>query len=427
MPQNEVLAEVLDHAPPAGLAPTGDGAGGEARTSGVADVMARAEEVARRCAERAAEADREGATLEREFGWLHEAGLLRTPLPRALGGAGLGDGPGTTHALYLLLRVIGRGSLPVGRVYEGHVNAVQLVLLYGTAEQRARYAADVRAGKTFAVWNTEAADGVKLVPTGRGRYRLEGAKTFASGAPWVDRPFANGALPDGGWQMCIVPLDAIPDEERHRRTDPSWWTAEGMRASASYRVDFTGIEIGEEDLIGAPGDYLREPHFNGGAVRFAAVQLGGAEALFEAGRDHLRRLGRTSDPHQRVRMGEAAVRLESGALWLLGAARLAERADADDEAKVAYAQMARTSVEAVCLDVLRLVDRSIGARGLMPPSAAERIGRDLRLYLRQPAPDAVLANAGRYVLETSASPRPLGSDFFNPDLPSDDLAGSNRA
>ena len=126
-------------------------------------------------------------------------------------------------------------------------------------------------------------------------------------------------------------------------------------------------------------------------------------------------------------MGEAAVRLESGALWLLGAARLAERANADDEAKVAYAQMARTSIEAVCLDVLRLVDRSVGARGLMPPSAAERIGRDLRLYLRQPAPDAVLANAGRYALETSASPRPLGSDFFNPDLPSDDLAGSDRA
>ena len=417
-------SEALDYAPPAALA---EGANGQARTSEVADVLARAEAVARRCAERAGEADREGATLEREFGWLREADLLRAPLPCALGGAGLGDDPGTTHALYLLLRTVGGGSLPVGRVYEGHVNAVQLVLLYGTAEQRARYAADVRAGKAFAVWNTEAADGVKLVPAGRGRYRLEGAKTFASGAPWVDRPFANGALPDGGWQMCIVPLDAISEEERARRTDPSWWTAQGMRASASYRVDFTGIEVGPEHLIGQPGDYLREPHFNGGAVRFAAVQLGGAEALFEAGRDHLRRLGRTSDPHQQVRVGEAAIRLESGALWLLGAARLAERADADAEAVVAYAQMTRTAIEAVCLDVLRLVDRAIGARGLMPPGAAERIGRDLRLYLRQPAPDAVLANAGRYALETSASPRPLGSALFSPDHSDDDPGGFDHA
>ena len=417
MPQNDVLADALP------LADLGEGNGGaDGHDWTMARVLAEAEAVARRCAQRAHEADREGAMLEEEFGWLGEAGLLRAPWPRALGGAGLGVDAGTTHALFLLLMAVGRGSLPVGRVYEGHVNALQLVLLYGTAEQRARYAADVRAGAVFAVWNTEAADGVRLLPAGRGRYRLEGAKTFASGAPWVDRPFVNGALPDGGWQMCIVPLDAIPERERARRIDASWWAAEGMRASASHRVDFTGLEVGGDDLIGEPGDYLREPHFNGGAVRFAAVQLGGAEALFEAGRDHLRRLGRTSDPHQQVRMGEAAVCLESGALWLLGAARMAERADVDDEALVAYAQMTRTAIEAVCLDVLRLVDRSVGARGLMPPSAAERIGRDLRLYLRQPAPDAVLANAGRYALQTSASPRALGSDFMSSDPPDADCA-----
>ena len=374
-----------------------------------AHVLGKAQQVAARCAAHAADVDHEGATLEREFSWLGEAGLLQVPLPCRLGGNGWGVETGTTYPLFLLLREMGRGSLPVGRVYEGHVNALRLISLYGTAEQQARFADDVHAGKVFAVWNTEAADGVHLVPTGEDRYRLEGAKTFASGVPWVDRPFVNGALPDGGWQMTIVPLDALSAEERQRRTDASWWKARGMQASASYRFDFTGLEIGAEHLIGQPGDYLQEPYFNGGAVRFAAVQLGGAQALFEAATTHLRSLARTGDVHQQTRMGEAAIRLETGALWLLGAARIAEQ-DVEAEAQVAYAQMTRTAIEAVCLDVLRLVDRSVGARGLMPPSAVERIGRDLRLYLRQPAPDAVLTNAGRYALETPPDVRPLGSD-----------------
>ena len=387
----------------------GDGLRASPKAPLVAQVLGKARHVAARCAAHAADADHPGATLEREFEWLREAGLLQTPLPRHLGGAGWGVEPGTTYPLFLLLREIGRGSLPVGRVYEGHVNALHLIHLYGTARQQARFADDACAGKVFAVWNTEAADGVRLVPTGQHRYRLEGAKTFASGAPWVDRPLVNGTLPDGGWQMSIVPLDTLSAEERQRRTDASWWKARGMQASASYRFDFTGLEIGAEHLIGQPSDYLREPHFNGGAVRFAAVQLGGAQALFEAAAAHLRSLDRTKDVHQQARTGEAAIRLETGTLWLLGAARLAER-DVEAEAHVAYAQMTRTAIEAVCLDVLRLVDRSVGARGLMPPSAVERIGRDLRLYLRQPAPDAVLTNAGRYALETPPDVRPLGSD-----------------
>ena len=43
----------------------------------------------------------------------------------------------------------------------------------------------------------------------RGRYRLQGAKTFASGAGVVARAIVTGRLPDGGWQMCLVPMDRV--------------------------------------------------------------------------------------------------------------------------------------------------------------------------------------------------------------------------
>jgi hypothetical protein len=45
----------------------------------------------------------------------------------------------------------------------------------------------------------------------------------------------------------------------------------------------------------------------------------------------------------------------------------------------------------------------VGMRGLLHPHPIERIGRDLTLYLRQPAPDAALTGAGNYVLN---DPRP---------------------
>jgi len=365
-----------------------------------AEAVVVAADVGDRCAANAEALDVDGAFPEEEFGWLAEAGLLRSALRGDLGGLGLGSEPGGVLPLLRVLKRIGRGNLAVGRLFEGHVNALLLVQEFGTPTQVESLAADARAGLRFAVWNTEAADGVALTPLPGGRYRLRGAKTFASGAGRVERPVVTGALPDGGWQMCVVPV------ERAGRAvvDPDSWRPLGMRASASYKIDFTGVELDADSLIGAPGDYRREPAFSGGAIRFAAVQLGGAEALFEATRAHLRESGRADDPYQRARLGEMALAVESGNLWLAGAAASAEQPAAEAAAVVGYANMVRTAVAAVCEDVLRWAERSVGARGLLRPHPIERVGRDLTLYLRQPGPDAALAAVGRYALECPADP-----------------------
>ena len=359
----------------------------------------------------ARDADRQFPTTEMAV--LRDAGLLAAPLPERLGGDGLGR-PGSRHALYRVLAQVGWGSLPVGRLYEGHVNALELLLSFGTQAQQVQAAEDVHAGHLFGVWNTEGAQGVGLHEQPDGRLRMAGAKTFCSGAGHpagagqaVTRAFVNGTLhltdgSEAGWQMALVPLDGA-----EARVAPGSWLAEGMRASASSRVDFEGLMLPTEALVGAPGDYFTEPGFNGGAVRFAAVHAGGARALLDATVAFLRGLGRTGDPHQRARVARAAIACETADLWLLGAARLCE-SGAPAEAESAYAAMARTAVERACLDVLETADRAVGARGLMRPSAVERIGRDLRLYLRQPAPDAVLDAAGAAVLESVSLAR--GSD-----------------
>jgi len=367
---------------------------------------AQAEAAAARLAPRlfaqAAETDEVGAFPVQEFAWLRAAGLLTAALPAALGGAGL-HAAAATWSLLRLLQHIGRGNLAVGRVYEGHVNALLLIQQLGSAAQVSRYAADARAGRLFGVWNTEdPAAGVHLEALPNGRYRLRGAKTFASGAGQLARPLISGALPDGqGWQLFVLPAD-----RQAPGLDRSFWRPLGMRATASFRADLTGLEIGPEDFIGPPNAYYRQPGFSGGAIRFAAVQLGGAEAVFEETRSFLRGLGRTDDPHQRQRLGEMAIALESGRQWLRGAADHAARPGAGPaDATVAYANMTRTAIETICLNIMQLSDRSVGARGLLQPLPFERLHRDLTHYLRQPAPDGSLADVGRFVLE--------GKNFVN--------------
>ncbi|MDQ2746499.1 MAG: acyl-CoA dehydrogenase, partial [Acidobacteriota bacterium] len=251
----------------------------------------------------------------------------------------------------------------------------------------------------FGVWNTEAGDGVKIVPDAN-VFRLEGAKTFASGIGFVNRPIVTGRMPDGGWQMLVVPLDEVKTA-----VDNSWWKPIGMRSSRSFRVDFSGVEIGETDFIGTANDYYRQPFFSGGAIRFAAVQLGAAELLFDLTRDFLRELNRTNDPFQQMRLGEMAIAVESGNLWLKGAAKifdeyLFEKKDSQIEIVIHYAGMMRTAIERICLNVMIACERSIGSRGLLQPYPFERVIRDLTMYLRQAAPDATLANIGEFTLKT---------------------------
>ena len=372
----------------------------------ITEVLEKAKAIANLAAAHAAELDKQGLFPAEEFNQIAKAGLLVAPLSRSLGGLGLGFETGNTEALLMLLKEMGRGNLAVGRVYEGHVNALQLIQTFGTPQQIERYAADAHDGKIFGVWNAEAADGVKLIPLKDGRYRLEGSKTFASGCGYVARPFASGALPDGGWQMCIVPMEAVDTI-----VDPDWWQPSGMRATVSYKVDFTGVEIGTEYLIGKPGDYFRQPWLSGGVVRFAAVHLGGAEAIFNETRHYLQARGRTDHPSQQERLGKMAIAIESGYLWLRGAAEQVDRyapifggypnlPNPQAPQLVAYANMVRTTIEQICMDVMQLSERSIGTLGLLPPHPMERLIRDLTLYLRQPAFDAAIANVGKYVLDT---------------------------
>ncbi|MGY2047743.1 acyl-CoA dehydrogenase family protein [Methylobacterium sp. JK268] len=372
---------------------------------GIRAILAASRAAARAAAARADAQDRDGGFPAEDVADLARLGLLAAPVPSAAGGTGLGEEPGAAD-LAEVLRLLGSGSLALGRLYEGHVNALQLVARYGTAAQSGRLFADAQAGHLFAVWNTEPGEGGLVLAAGSDGLTLRGVKTFASGAGFVTRALVTARRPgQTAPQMLVVPL--APGT----RADLSEWRAQGMRASATGTLDFTGLPVAADALLGAPDDYHRQPAFSGGAWRFAAVQLGGLSAVLDAWRDHLVRTGRGTDPHQLARLGEGAIALEGAGLWVGRAARIVREEALAPERIVAFVNLARLAVERAGLDLLQLAQRSVGLAGFLGGHPLERLSRDLATYLRQPAPDRALTEAARTIL---AAGEPSG-DLWRPE------------
>jgi len=336
-----------------------------------------------------------------EIGWLRESGALEIVLP----GKPLDFNGNNMVALLRLLKNVGKANLSVGRIYEGHINTLYLIHLYGSEEQRDKYYREVKEqGYLFGIWNTQDSPGVNFIEN-NGRVQVMGIKTFCSGALLVNRALITGNISTAerdGWQMAVLDMTKID----RSKIDIESWKPLGMKASGSYTVDFSGYQLNENELLGAPGIYLNQPYFSGGAIRFAAVQLGGAECICEETIDYLSRLKRTDDAFQRVRIAKMVSLLVSGKLILEQAAEhYDEWVEEDDmsEHLIAFANMTRVIIEDSCLQIMEESNRCVGARGLMETLPLGLFFRDLSFYLRQPAPDATRVNVGAFYLNNPAA------------------------
>lgn len=356
-----------------------------------------ARHVAAAAADLAESRDCDGSVPDREIAALASTGLLHAPLPAELGGSGLGMATDSTLMLRDVLRNIGAASLSLGRLYEGHVNAVRLITRYGNYRQLAVLAQEATAGRLSAVWNAQSGQGLTLDGA-----TLRGAKIYTSGIGIVRRPVLTAGTPDG-----VVML--MPDVAA-ARGDLGAWTPRGMRASMTGCADFTGLVVAAEDIIGGPGDYYRAPLFAGGAWRVLAVQQGALEQLMALYRAQLAERGRSDDPVQRARFGEAVALLETARLWTARAAVTAEDTALPPAEVDALVNLARHVFERSALALIERIERGVGLSTMLRPNPIERIVRDLQTYLRQPFPDAALDAAAVWSLAV----RPVHLDLGTP-------------
>lgn len=299
-----------------------------------------------------------------------------------------GDDSALILSLSEALRRIGRASLSVGRIVEGHLNALRLIGLYGDQTQQRRFFESAGNGVVFGVWGADGSDPVTLHAAASDRARLRGSKRFASGLGLVGLAVITARDERGRVQLVIA------DAGDPARADPSPWTTSGMRATASGDFSFDDMSVSASRLLGEPDVYTREPHFEGGIWRYAAVQLGGLEALTEIARRHVRDRRLEADSGIALRIADLAIACETGRLWLEAACRRVETAGAG-QGEVAYVLLAREAIERCCVKGMTIIDRMIGAASFFETHPIDRIRRDLSFYLRQANLDGKAQAAAR--------------------------------
>jgi alkylation response protein AidB-like acyl-CoA dehydrogenase len=297
--------------------------------------------------------------------------VWRLPLP----------GGGRTWQRFAALAEVSAVDLSLGRLFEGHADAVAILHEAGRAAP---------PGQVLGVWAARRPDAHVVATRRRFGWHLGGCKPWASGAGVLTHALVTAAT-DGGDALFQVPLD-LPGV----RVVAGTWPAVGMADSASGDVDFD-VDLDALALVAPGGWYVERPGFWFGSVGVAACWLGGALGLVRALRADL--AARGADAHQRARLGVAAARCSCMArdvVWAAG------RIDADpiDPARAMgdVARQVRHLVEAGCVEVLTEVGRAGGAGPLCRDPAQARRAADLAVYIRQHHADRDAEALGRAFL-----------------------------
>lgn len=302
---------------------------------------------------------------------------------------------GDATALLTHLYEAGRRDLPLARLLEGHVDAVQIVQRYGTGAQVDHLRRVLGQGATLGMWNAALPGEALRLDEGR----LRGGKSHASGAGVLSHALVTADTP-GGAQLLLLDLArVVPVIER------DWWQVTGMQRSETHLVRWDGAAITDEDRIGEPGLYATEPFFSGGALRFVAVHAGGIAGLCDRTRDHLVQAGRAEDPFQAARLATLFGLAELAAATVR---RTAEQGFDDrigkGEAWLARVASARLVVTDAAERAMVIAREAVGLAGQFRAHPLSAMLSDLAVYLRQPAPDAQRLRVGRAVQQGLLAP-----------------------
>lgn len=334
---------------------------------------------------------------------LEQAGVLR-------GNAVPGTARPPAASELALVRRVAAADGSVGRIVDGHLNAVERLAVQAPPAVRDRELAAVRAGRLRAgVWGGDPAPGEgppAAVIAGPGDGLLRGVKTFCSGAGGLHRALVlardgraahrtgggggSGGSESPGGAPLLVWVDL---HDRRVEIDPTWYRSRGLVASVSHRVVFHDAPVIAR--FGGPGAIAEQPWFGRDALRTAASWAGMADAAVQAAIATLRERPAHGDL-EGLAVGRMLTERATIDAWL-GAAARAMDAGGGEVAEIAL--HGRAAIAAACRRLLDEAARACGSRPFATGGALDRHRRDLEVFLLQHRLDPLLARAGARVLQ----------------------------
>jgi alkylation response protein AidB-like acyl-CoA dehydrogenase len=344
----------------------------------------------------AAVRDLAGAEPTREVELLKESGLLTLLIPAEHGGTG--ESWQTANAV---TRTVAAADASVGHLLGYHYLQLWRTELFDRPGLVTRLRRETVAGIHFWAGVSNPLDAaLELTPTDGG-FRINGRKTFATGAAVADRLVVSATRTDTGQKLTFV-LDARATGVEY----PGDWDNIGQRLTASGGVVFTDVFLPEDNVLG-PQPEDQSPRLSLAAIGFqlflTQIYVGIAEgALIEAA-DYTRHRSRpwflsgvdsaVDDPHVVAGYGELVAQVRAaGALTDDATRALGEAFDQGDDLTEAERAEAAVTISAAKVVATRVVNETtskvfefVGARGTATKYAFDRFWRNARtLTLHDP-------------------------------------------
>jgi len=304
-------------------------------------------------------------------------------------------GGGATRERFAALSRFGAEDLSVGRLAEAHTDALAIKTEAGL---------DHDPGVLLGVWASGGPSNRVVAEPFAGGWRLHGRRSWCSGAALLDQALLTV---DTGQEELLL---AIALDDPRLVIDPTTWKTPALAASATASVNFDGVLVRGDGVVGGPGFYGDRPGFWAGSVGVAAVWAGGADGVLA----RLRHAAADDDPHALAHLGAAEV-----ASWGMQAALAvaADEIDADPrdarQLGVVRALTVRQLVERSCYEIIDRTGRALGPGPLVADRAYAQRVMDLQLYVRQGHAERDLEAVGR-VTRSMRRSHPHGADPTGP-------------
>jgi hypothetical protein len=322
--------------------------------------------------------DRAPAFPAAAFAALDGAGALATTI-------GAARGELSVAPEWDLLRRVAAADASVGRIFDGHLNAIERLEVAAEVELREAELAKVEAGgRLLGVWGADPGRGegspARVVATANGPV-LRGVKTFCSGAGGLDAVLVMVGQDDGAPLLVLVECDERVGVDR------AWYRAAGLRASESHRVDFRDAPV--VAVLGAPGELSRQPWFSRDAMRTAASWAGMVDAVADAALADLA-ARRPEETLSQLAAGRIEAARGTVDAWLASAATAA---DGRRELRAMSVRM-RVEIERAARLVLETAAAACGSHPFVRAARLDRGRRDLETFLLQHRLDPLLVRTG---------------------------------
>jgi alkylation response protein AidB-like acyl-CoA dehydrogenase len=321
-------------------------------------------------------------------------------LLREAGALGWGAHPGVRRPpadleLSLVRRVAGADG-SVGRIFDGHLNAIERLAVHGPPELIDDELHAVCDGRLLAgVWGGEPGPGdgaPAMIARMAGEEVVRGVKTFCSGAGGLDRAAVLVRDPDADAPV-LVWIDLVDERVE---IDRSWYRASGLVASESHRVVFHDVPVMAR--LGRPGTIASQPWFARDALRTTASWAGMADTAVRGALGTLASRGQRSDL-EALAAGRILTARRTIDAWISTAAGAI---DGEDPELPAIAIHARAAVADASHSLLHEAAQACGSLPFARGTDLDRARRDLELFLLQHRLDPLLVRVGAAALERAA-------------------------